>query len=43
MLYAPPDGQYGPNGSFAAGNEFPPGSSSSSNYWVDVVFTTAVQ
>jgi hypothetical protein len=43
MLYAPPDGQYGPNGSFAAGNEFPAGSSSSSNYWVDVVFTTAVQ
>jgi hypothetical protein len=43
MLYAPPDGQYGPNGSYATGNVFPSGSSSSSNYWVDVVFSIAVQ
>ena len=43
MLYAPPNGQYGPNGSYATSNEFPASSSSSSNYWVDVVFTTAIQ
>jgi hypothetical protein len=43
MLYAPPDGQYGPNGSYATSNVFPSGSSGSSNYWVDVVFSTAVQ
>jgi hypothetical protein len=43
MLYAPPDGQYGSNGSFNTGNAFPASSSSASNYWVDVVFTTAVQ
>lgn len=43
MLYAPADGQYGPNGSFASNNAFPTSSSSSSNYWVDVVFSTALQ
>ena len=43
MLYAPPDGQYGPNGSYATSNTFPATSSSLSNYWVDVVFSTAVQ
>jgi hypothetical protein len=43
MLYAPPNGQYGPNGSYAATKVFPVSSSSSSNYWVDVVFTTAIQ
>ena len=43
LLYAPPDGQYGPNGPSAPSNAFPSGSSSSSNYWVDVVFSTAVQ
>jgi hypothetical protein len=43
MLYAPPDGQYGPNGSYATSKVFPSGSSSASNYWVDVVFTTAIQ
>ncbi len=43
LLYAPPDGQYGPNSSYAARNVFPAGSATASNYWVDVVFTTAVQ
>ncbi len=43
MLSAPPDGQYGPNGSYATSKAFPSGSSSASNYWVDVVFTTAIQ
>ncbi len=43
MLYAPPDGQYGPNGSYAASNAFPASSANSSNYWVDLVFTTAIQ
>jgi hypothetical protein len=43
MLYAPPDGQYGPNGSRAASKAFPAGSSNANNYWVDVVFTTAIQ
>src|ERR1022692_4264879 len=43
MLYAPPDGQYGPNGSYATSNAFPASSSGSSNYWVDVVFSTAIQ
>ena len=43
MLYAPPDGQYGPNGSYATSQAFPSGSSNASNYWVDVVFTTAIQ
>jgi hypothetical protein len=43
MLYAPPNGQYGPNGSYATSKTFPASSSSSSNYWVDVVFTTAIQ
>jgi hypothetical protein len=43
MLYAPPNGQYGPNGSYGTTNAFPASSSSSSNYWVDVVFTTAIQ
>jgi hypothetical protein len=43
MLFAPPDGQYGPNGPYASSKAFPSGSSSASNYWVDVVFTTAIQ
>jgi hypothetical protein len=43
MLYAPPDGQYGPNGSYTANNAFPASSSSASNHWVDVVFTSAIQ
>ena len=43
MLYAPPDGQYGPNGPQATDNAFPSSSTSSSNYWVDVVFTTAIE
>jgi hypothetical protein len=43
MLYAPPDGQYGPNGSYATKKAFPAGSAAASNYWVDVVFTTAIQ
>jgi hypothetical protein len=43
MLYAPPNGQYGPNGSYGTTNAFPASSSSSSNYWVDAVFTTAIQ
>ena len=44
MLYAPPDGQYGPNGAYASSNTFPAASSgNSSNYWVDLVFTTAIQ
>jgi len=43
MLYAPANGQYGPNGSYAARGFPASSSSSSSNYWVDVVFTTAVQ
>ena len=43
MLYAPPDGQYGPNSSYATTNIFPAGSSGASNYWVDVVFSTAIQ
>ncbi len=43
LLYAPPDGQYGPNGSYAGGKTFPASSSDASNYWVDVVFTTAIQ
>jgi hypothetical protein len=43
MLYAPPDGQYGPNGSYATTIAFPDGSSSASNYWVDAVFSAAIQ
>jgi len=43
MLYTPPDGQYGPNGSYAPNIAFPASSVNSSNYWVDVVFTTAIQ
>ncbi len=43
MLYAPPNGQYGPNGSYANNMAFPTSSSNSSNYWVDIVFTTALQ
>jgi hypothetical protein len=43
MLYAPPDGQYGPNDTSATSNIFPTGSSNGTNYWVDVVFTTAIQ
>ena len=42
-LYAPPNGQYGPNGSYSTSQAFPTGSSNSNNYWVDVVFTTAIQ
>jgi hypothetical protein len=42
-LYAPPDGQYGPNGSYITKKAFPAGSAAASNYWVDVVFTTAIQ
>jgi len=43
MLYAPPDGQYGPNGVSAANQAFPASSSSASNFWVDVVFSVAIQ
>jgi len=43
MLYAPIDGQYGPNGLFAASEQFPATATQSSNYWVDLVFTTAIQ
>jgi len=43
MLYAPPDGQYGSNGSSNANNAFPTGECGAANYWVDVVFTTAIQ
>jgi hypothetical protein len=43
MLYAPTDGQYGPNGSYNATSAFPATSANSSNYWVDVVFTTAIE
>jgi len=43
MLYAPVDGQYGPNGVYATTKGFPTGTSGSSNYWVDVVFTTEIQ
>ncbi|MGA3043005.1 MAG: DUF4082 domain-containing protein [Bryobacteraceae bacterium] len=43
VLYAPADGQYGPNGSSATTNAFPASSSSSGNFWVDVVFTTTIQ
>ena len=39
MLHAPPDGQYGPNGSYAPSDTFPAGSSNSSNHWVDVVLS----
>jgi hypothetical protein len=43
MLYAPPNGQYGPNGPYANNNAFPSSSANSNNFWVDVVFTTAIQ
>jgi hypothetical protein len=43
MLYAPPNGQYGPNGSYGTSETVLTGSSGSSNYWVDVVFTIAIQ
>ena len=43
MLYAPVDGQYGPNGAYGTSNCFPTTSNGSSNYWVDVVFTTEIQ
>ena len=43
MLYAPVDGQYGPNGAFSASQTFPATAAQSGNYWVDVVFTTAIQ
>jgi len=43
MLYAPPNGAYGPNSSYADSKVFPTSSSDSGNYWVDLVFTTAVQ
>lgn len=42
-LYAPPDGQYGANGSNNASNAFPTSECGATNYWVDVVFTTAIQ
>ena len=43
MLYAPPDGQYGPNGILATNRGFPDSSAGASNYWVDVVFSTAIR
>jgi hypothetical protein len=43
MLYAPPDGQYGSNGSYNASDAFPTSECGATNYWVDVVFTTAIQ
>jgi hypothetical protein len=43
MLYAPPNGQYGPNGPYANSNEFPASSANANNFWVDVVFTSAIQ
>src|ERR1035438_1346651 len=43
MLYAPPNGQYGPNGPYANSNEFPASSANANNFWVDLVFTTAIQ
>ena len=43
MLYAPFDGQYGANGTFSNTDNFASQSSQSSNYWVDVVFTVAIQ
>jgi hypothetical protein len=43
MLYAPVDGQYGPNGVYGTGTGFPATANGSSNYWVDVVFTTEIQ
>jgi len=44
MLYAPPDGQYGPNGRYATtAGGFVASPAGASNYWVDVVFTTAIQ
>jgi hypothetical protein len=43
MLYAPVDGQYGPNGAYGTTNGFPTSPGGASNYWVDVVFTTAIQ
>ena len=43
MLYSPPDGQYGSNGSNNASNAFPTSECGATNYWVDVVFTTAIQ
>jgi hypothetical protein len=42
-LYAPTDGQYGPNGRSTNTQTFPAGSVQSTNYWVDVLFTTAIQ
>ena len=43
MLYAPPNGQYGPNGPYANNNVFPSSSANANNFWIDVVFTTAIQ
>lgn len=40
-LHALADGQGGPNGVYRYGGGFPTDSWRSSNYWVDVVFTTA--
>ena len=40
-LHALADGQDGPNGVYRYGGGFPTDSWRSSNYWVDVVFTTA--
>ena len=43
MLYAPPDGQYGSNGSYYPSFAFPATAGGGANYWVDVVFTLAIQ
>ena len=43
MLYAPMDGQYGPNSVYGTSTGFPNTANGSSNCWVDVVFTTAIQ
>ncbi len=43
MLYATVDGLYNPNGVFSASQAFPHTSVQSTNYWVDVVFSTALQ
>ena len=43
MLYAPMDGQYGPNSVYGTSNGFPATANRSSNCWVDVVFTTAIR
>ena len=42
-LAAPVNGLYGPNGLFSSKQRFPGSAPNSNNYWVDVVFTTAIQ